>query len=745
MIDKVPGFGCHHSLSVRSFDRQTAWLNDGARTIRKHLQHERAYGPLKWTNWHLVSVHTFAEDIFMRVISAVSLLFAAPSLASAAPATKDELLKPPSGARHYTISSAAGKHGDVWSWKPADDRLAYRMSMSLRGWITETDQLTTLARDGRPVKIAIRGFTDSGDATENFDVDTKGIARWKTAIDEGSAPFLNKRYNSYGGPWLAGERDIEALVKAGTKGIDLLPGGRASLTIKRPVVIEGPTGPATVKLAYVSGYGFSPWPVWLDKNNRFFGTAGVISLLPAGFEKAGPKLKSIQDETTATMVRDVARQFLSPANRASTLIDNVLLFDSIAGRYVPDQAVLVKDGKVAAVAAAGSIKAPAGTVVVDGRGKTLLPGLWDSHLHVGGDDWGLLQNVATGLTNYRSPGSMIDETLSIMKRRAAGELLAPDGKVGVIVDRKDPLAAQGALTVTSAAEAVVAVGKIKAAGLWGAKFYTSMTPAWIAPAAAEAHRLGLHVNGHVPAGMRPIEAVRAGYDEITHINFIMMQAMPQAVVDKANTAARLEGPAKYGKDVDLDSADMRAFYAELSERKTIVDPTLVVWEGLLTSDGSAIMPAYAPFAAISPPGVARGWKIGGYPLFDGLTRDDFRASFAKMVGVVGRLHKAGVRVVAGTDGSGLELVRELELYQQAGLTNVETLQTATITPARMTGMADRLGSIEPGKTASMILINGDSSKDLANLRNIATVFLDGYRLDGASLRKASGFSGAPTR
>jgi hypothetical protein len=673
----------------------------------------------------------------------VLLLMAVPSVSAAAPATKEELMKPPPTARHYTISSAAGKHGDVWSWKIADDQLAYRMSMSLRGWITETDQLTTLARDGRPVKIAIRGFTDSGDATEDFSVDAKGLARWKTAIDAGSAPFLNKRYNSYGGPWLAGERDIEALVKAGAKGIDLLPGGRARIAIGRAVAIDGPSGAATVKLAYISGYGFAPSPVWLDKNNRYFGSAGIISLLPAGYEKVGPKLKAIQDETTAAMVRDVARRFLSPANRSPTLINNVLLFDSVAGRYLPDRSVLVQDGKVAAVAAAGSIKAPVGAVVVDGRGKTLLPGLWDSHLHVGGDDWGLLQNVATGLTNYRSPGSMIDEALNIMKRRAAGELLAPDGKVAVIIDRKDPLAAQGALTVTSAAEAVAAVGKIKAADLWGAKFYTSMTPEWIAPAAAEAHRLGLHVNGHVPAGMRPIDAVRAGYDEITHINFIMMQAMPQNIVDKANTAARLEGPAKYGKDVDLDSSAMQAFYTELAQRKTIVDPTLVVWEGLLTSDGSAISPAYAPFADISPPGVARGWKIGGYPLFDGLTRVDFKASFAKMVGLVGRLHKAGVRIVAGTDGSGVELVRELELYQQAGLTNAEALQTATIIPARMTGMADRFGSIEPGKTASMILVDGDSSTDLANLRHISTVFLDGYRLEGADLRKASGFSGSP--
>jgi imidazolonepropionase-like amidohydrolase len=442
-------------------------------------------------------------------------------------------------------------------------------------------------------------------------------------------------------------------------------------------------------------------------------------------------------------VRNVARRFLSPVNLTPTLVDHVQIFDSVAGRYVADRAVLIEGGKVKSVAAAGSIKAPAGAVVLEGRGKTLLPGLWDSHLHVGGDDWNLLQNVATGITNYRSPGSMIDEAESIFTRRAAHELLAPEGKVSVIVDRKDPLAAQGALTVTSAEEAIAEVRKIKAAGMWGVKFYTSMTPAWIAPAAAEAHKLGLHVHGHVPAGMRPIDAVRAGYDEITHINFIMMQAMPQAIVDKANTAARLEGPAKYGKDVDLDSPAMQAFYAELAANKTIVDPTLVVWEGTLTSDGSAIMPAYAPFASISPPGVARGWRIGGYPLFDNLTRADFRASFGKMAGLVERLHKAGVRVVAGTDGSGMELVRELELYQQAGLTNEEALQTATIIPARVTGMADHFGSIEVGKTASLILVDGDASKDLAALRRVSTVFLDGYRMSGVALRKASGFSGTP--
>lgn len=651
-------------------------------------------------------------------------------------------MQPPATARHYLITSSAGKHGDIWAWTMPDGKRAYRMSMSLRGWVTEDDELITPGADGRPTTIAIRGYTDQGDATEDFNVDANGVGHWKTSVDSGSAPFGAKRYNTYGGPWLATENDVNALVAAGDKGIDLLPNGHGSISIGQSLQVDGPQGPKTLKLAFLKGFGFSPYPVWLDSDNRYFGTAGIIALLPEGYEKAAPKLKEVQDAATADMVRAIAHRFLSPANHSPTLVDHVLMFDSVAGRYLPNRAVLIANGKVAAVGPAGSIKAPAGATVLDGTGKTLLPGLWDSHQHVG-DDWNLLQNVATGMTNYRSPGTMIDDALSIYKRRAAGDLLAPDGKISVIIDRKDPLAAQGALTVSSVAETIAAVDKIKAAGLWGAKFYTSMNPAWIAPGAAEAHRLGLHVHGHVPAGMRPLDAVRAGYDEVTHINFIMMQAMPQEVVDKANTAARLEGPAKYGKDVDLDSPAMKAFYAELSKRGTIIDPTLTVWEPLMTSDGSAISPEYAPFADVAPPSVVRGWKISGYPLFGGLTRNDFRKSFDKMVGLVTKLHQAGVRIVAGTDGYGLELVRELELYQQAGLTNSEALQTATIIPARMTGMDNRVGSIATGKTADIILVDGDVSKNLGNLRHVDTVFLDGYRLKGEELREASGLSGMP--
>ena len=116
------------------------------------------------------------------------------------------MLTAPAGARHFTISSSAGKHGDIWAWTLPDGTAAYRMSMSLRGWITETDQTIKNGPDGRPVEIVVRGYTDLGDAGETFMVDSQGIARWKTSIDEGSAPIGDKRYSNYGGPWLAKNR-----------------------------------------------------------------------------------------------------------------------------------------------------------------------------------------------------------------------------------------------------------------------------------------------------------------------------------------------------------------------------------------------------------------------------------------------------------------------------------------------------------------------------------------------------------
>ena len=114
-----------------------------------------------------------------------------------------------------------------------------------------------------------------------------------------------------------------------------------------------------------------------------------------------------------------------------------------------------------------------------------------------------------------------------------------------------------------------------------------------------------------------------------------------------------------------------------------------------------------------------------------------------MVALIGKLNEAEVPIVAGTDGMGLELVREIEIYEQAGMSKAQALQTATINPARLVGIADRTGSIAKGKEADMVLVNGDVSADLGALRRVHTVVSDGYVMDGNELRAAAGFLGMP--
>ena len=677
----------------------------------------------------------------MRRALLAAFLTACASAAYTAPVPKEQLLKPPADATHYVVVSMAGKHGDQWAWTLPDGSLASRYSQSLRGWITETDEVMTLGADGLPAKIIIRGVTPNGDAAETFSI-AGGKAKWASTADSGEATAAPAFYLAAGGTNMGNMPLAAAMVKAGATGLPMFPSGRTTLEKGATLQINGPKGPESVQLAWVRGLLPSPTPIWLDSKGNYFAEIGAISIMPAGYENNLKPMIDFQDAETAKAVRNISHRFLDPRNKAPVLFDNVELFDADGGKFIANQAVLLSDGKVAAIGPAGSLKAPAGARTIDGKGKTLVPGIWDSHLHIG-DDWNVITNMATGITSFRSPGTEIDRAVDTTKRRKSGELLMGEPFISQIIDKKDPLAAQGAEIVSSEAEAIAAVHKIHDAGLWGVKFYTSMDPAWIAPAAAEAHKLGMHVHGHIPAHMRPLDAVRAGYDEITHINFVAMQFMPQDVVDKANTAQRIEGPAKYFKDFDLHGPEARAFIAELAKRKTIIDPTLVVWEPTLISDGGVPAPAYVSYMGIMSPVYDRFFKAGGYPLVEGYTRDDYRKSWKQLVGLVGELHKAGVTIVAGTDGQGIEIVREIELYKDAGFTPAEALQAATIVPARMVGADKRTGSIAVGKEADVVLVDGDVANDLGALRRVVTVVSDGYVMDGDALRKEAGFSGRP--
>jgi imidazolonepropionase-like amidohydrolase len=636
--------------------------------------------------------------------------------------------------------STAGKHGDEYMWTMPDGRIAFRESILLRGLVFETDETMRVGADGMPTDIVIRGVTPSGDAAENFAI-SNGNATWVSPVDKGSAAYgAPTYYLAQGGPFLSAAPEIDRLLAARIAGLALLPSGKATFDKVTSLDIDGPHGRKHVDLILVRGTSQTPQPVWVE-GGKFFGTLQGLALLPAGYETNLDTMQKAQDAAIAALAPATAKKFLTADAKRPVLFRNVKIYDADNERFVAGQNVLAANGKIQMV---GKMlpKLPAGTRVIDGRGKTLVPGLWDSHMHVG-DDFQTVSELALGVTSCRNPGGPIELEVSQRERRNKETLLAPECFDSVIVDQKGPLVAQGSEAVSSLDETLAAVRKIKANNLTAVKFYTSMNPAWIPPAAAEAHKLGLHVHGHIPAGMRTLDAINAGYDEITHIYFATMQAMPEEVVAKSNTTMRLLGPGKYFKDVDLDAEPMKTVIKTMAEKKIVLDPTLVVVEGVLLANAGTVTPAYAPYVGTLPAATERGFKSGAIPYLPGMTRADAQASVHHMQEYVAKLRRAGVPIVAGTDGFGMELVRELELYVGGGMTPAEALATATIAPARNVKADNRTGSINVGKEADLLLVDGDPEKNIGDLRNVDQVMSDGVLMDGDALRKEAGFSGKP--
>jgi len=652
-----------------------------------------------------------------------------------------QLAKPPATATHYIIQSTGSKHGDSWIWTAADGTRMNRESWILRGQVFEFDSSTKAGKDGMPASVTIRGSSPAGDAAETFS-EANGKANWKSQVDAGSAAYTAPAfYTTQGGPIDNTAWFIEALLASPNHTMALLPGGKARA--EKLTTLEVGKGPTKQTVTAWAVYGVSnqPIPIWADAKNKFFGSVFFLSWLPETYADEHVRLNAAQSTAMGSQAPGLLKSLLkTPAGAVA--FTNVQVFDADAGKFLADRTVIVENGKIVQEGAASAVNVPAGARVFDGRGKTLVPGMWDCHMHVASDFTGL-QELSMGVTSIRDPGN--DDSLTIDRRTRVnkGELLMPHVYPSSLIDGKGPNTAQVANVATSEKEAIALVDKAKANGFIGVKFYGTLNPAWLPAAAAEAHKLGLHVHGHIPQGIRPMDAINAGYDEITHINWIIMQAMPDSVIKVSNGIARFEGPGRYAKDIDLDGPAMKQIISTMAAKKIYNDPTMVAFEGLYVPENGDLSPSYAAFVGTLPPTTERGFRQGGFAVPKDLTRADWRKSWAKMVELLGRMHKAGVPIVAGTDGAGIELIHELEIYVQAGFTPAEALAAATIVPARLVGQDKLTGSIKVGKTADLALIEGDPSKRIGDLRQTRVVMLDGKLLDADALRTAAGFSGRP--
>ncbi len=518
------------------------------------------------------------------------------------------------------------------------------------------------------------------------------------------------------------------LTRHGFTVVALLPAGLAWIDDARPVEIDHHR---LLEVA-IGGLGFTPQLVWLDEDEELFASVSPwISVVRAGAEPLIPELVAADQKWLAERAARGAKTLAHQAP-AGLAITHANVFDAAARAIVPDQTVMVMGDKITAVGPSSEI--PAGAQVIDAHGRTLLPGLWDMHVHLGDGD-GLL-DLATGITSVRDLGNDMADLTARVKRFDAGSEVGPRVLRAGLIDGPGKLASPAGLLAGTEDEAHKAVARYADAGYVQIKMYSSLDPALVPVIARDAHERGMRVSGHIPNKLRASDAVAAGYDEIQHANFLFLQFLA-GPDDDTRTPLRFTRVAERAAALDLDGPDMRAFLDLLASHHTVLDPTLVAFEDMFIADPGDLDPALAPYVGRLPAQVERGARGGGLDAKG--QRATFRASYGKMLELIGRAWRRGITIVAGTDSiAGLSLPRELELYVKAGIPAPDVLALATLGAARVMRVDNETGSVAIGKRADLVLVDGDPTRDISAVRNADVVICRGVAYYPRELFAAAG-------
>ena len=569
---------------------------------------------------------------------------------------------------------------------------------------------------------------------EHFSV-AQGKAAWKNRSEQGEKQAAGGAYYvSLSGTPEDGAQMVRALLRAPGQSLPLLPSGQATLQKRSEMKLEAGGKPHTFTLYEISGLDFTPYPFWLIDDGKLYASiASWSSLVPEGFESVVEPLLKAQDKLQEDRSGELART-LSHKPEGALVFTHARLFDSETAQSRLNSTVVITGNRIAAAGADGKVAIPKNAEVIDAAGKTLMPGLWDMHVHIQPND-GLL-HMAAGVTSVRDLANDTDAPLKLRERFSQGTEIGPRVVMAGFIDGRGPYQGPTKVFADNEEEAKKAVDNYARLGYVQIKVYSSLKPELVPKIAQMAHDHGMQLSGHVPSGMIAEQFVRAGADEMQHMNFVFLNFMPQ--VKDTRTPARFTEVAAHGAEIDPASAQVKAFIRLLQEHKTVVDPTLMVFENMLTSRPGVISASYATVADRMPAQIRRGFLYGGLAAPEGQDQR-YKDSFQQMLKMAKAFYDAGIPIVAGTDSlAGFSLHRELVLYEAAGIPAPKVLQLATLGAARVMKLDKELGSIAPGKLADVILVDGDPAAHVSDIYKVKTVVKDGVVYQVADLDRALG-------
>ncbi|MGO4221943.1 amidohydrolase family protein [Lysobacter sp. TAF61] len=580
----------------------------------------------------------------------------------------------------------------------------------------------TLAADGTYTRYRVQGTSTFGAAIDESFSRKGDQVEWKSKSDDGSQKVSGTAlYSPLGGSPAGFSVAMGALAKRADGKLPLIPSG--TLTSRKVAQAQVQCGATQrpVQLLAVTGVGLTPTFAWAttDASPRLFAYIypGFLQLIEDGCQGGANALEAQQKLAEAEALVDLAKRLGHPLAGA-TLIRNARVFDSENARLGAASDVLVKDGTIVSVTPTGKGGKVKADNIIDAGGKVLLPGLFDMHAHVGRWDGGL--NLAAGVTTVRDMGNDNATLQQMLGEIKAGTLMSPDVVPAGFIEGESKYSARNGFVVKNLDDVKKAVDWYAEHGYPQIKIYNSFPKDILKDTVAYAHSKGMRVSGHVPAFLRAQDVVDDGFDEIQHINQLMLNFFVDDKTD-TRTLARFYLPAEKTDGLDLDSKPVQDFIATLASKKVVIDPTLATFEFLHQRNGE-MSPIVADVADHLPPDIQRGRRAAEMNIPDDATAARYTRSYAKMVEFVGRAYKAGVPMVAGTDEMvGFTLQRELELYVQAGLTPSQALQVATWNGATYSRTLKERGSVTPGKRSDIVLIDGDPTTNIADIRNVALV------------------------
>ena len=469
--------------------------------------------------------------------------------------------------------------------------------------------------------------------------------------------------------------------------------------------------------------------LWLDAQDRLIALVSVdaeldhFEAVADGYEDGlAAFITSAARDGMASLAK-VASGFSDPSKpgkpaKPVIAIVGGRLIDGTGKPAVENSVVILRNGKIAAAGLASSTPVPAGAQVVDAHGKSVLPGLWEMHAHFEQVEWGPIY-LATGVTTVRDVGNEREFIIAVRDAIAGGRGIGPRMLMAGIVDGTSP-SALGVVRVDTPEQAREQVQRYKAEGFQQIKIYSSVKPDILKVVTAEAHRLGMTVTGHVPEGMNALQAIDSGMDQINHIMYL---------------TAVMADPAT--RKIDPDSPRVKNVLKLLLEHHTVVDPTIALME-IIFHVSSQPISAFEPGILKVAPELREGLETMGVPP-DAVDRAAER--FKTLLQTIQILHQAGVPMVVGTDQAvpGYSIDREMEIYVKAGFTPMEAIQAATLASARAMGMEKESGTIEVGKRADVILVDGNPLDNISDIRKVSAVFSGGRMFQPAQLWTSVGF------